>query len=361
MKLQQLIIIFLAIALPIILIVSLFVGLQVDTAVKKSKYNAALINAAHETVVAFQLNTVGDKYSSAADTKIRDIEASLNVFSSSLATSFGATGSSKSTMMSYVPALCFTLYDGYYIYTPTKTWDSNVFRHELKSYVYYSKQYTNYNRTRVLNINYSLDNYVAVYYYKGNEYESRAGYLEVEPNNKDEFLKNLDENAKKYYNEAWEFTKWFNTVVKEIENDPENGNIADILQITRTNGNSALPKAETAFNSEKYDVIKNSITNNLIQAMYIYGRNADRDFQMPELTGDDWNIILNNTCFIAFMQGIPVGTTVYNDYTIAVSTENKESVSENTIYYMGEDGSYHRAWCPELKGDKIIRLQQNQI
>lgn len=356
MKLQQLIIIFLAIALPIILIVSLFVGLQVDTARTKSKYNAALIDAAHDTVVAFELNTTDDRYSTSADTKIRDIEASLNVFSSSLATSFGMTGSSKSTMMAYVPALCFTLYDGYYIYTPTKSWDSDTFQHELKSYVYYSKQYTNYNRTRVLTINYSLDNYVAVYYYKGEEYQSRAGYIEVEPNNKDEFLKDLSDNAKNYYNEAWNFTDWFNKVVGEIGTDPENGNISEILQVTRTNRNSALPRAESAFNSEKYEVIKDTITNNLIQSMYIYGKNTNHDFQMPELTGDDWDMILNNTCFIAFMQGIPVGTTTYNDYTIAVSTENKESVSPNAIYYMGEDGSYHRLWCPHLKGDKITRI-----
>lgn len=58
---------------------------------------------------------------------------------------------------------------------------------------------------------------------------------------------------------------------------------------------------------------------------------------MPELTGEDWDMILNNVCFIAFMQGIPVGMTTYNDYVIVASSENKEIASENLIYFVNED------------------------
>lgn len=80
MKLQNLIIIFLAIALPVIIILSVYVELQVDTAALRANYNDYLVNAAHETVVAFQLNTSNDKYATVSDTKRRDVEAAMQVF-----------------------------------------------------------------------------------------------------------------------------------------------------------------------------------------------------------------------------------------------------------------------------------------
>jgi len=120
MKLQNLVIIFLALALPVIIILSVYVNYQVDTAALRERYNDALLNAAHETIAAFQINTTNDEYSDVADSKMRDIQAALNTFGETLATEVGASGSSRSIMMAYVPALVFTLYGGYYIYSPTE-------------------------------------------------------------------------------------------------------------------------------------------------------------------------------------------------------------------------------------------------
>lgn len=361
MKLQNLIIIFLAIALPVILILSIFVELQVETAMIKANYNDYLVSATHETVVAFQINTLNNKYSSVSDTKIRDIEAAINVFSSSLANSFGRTGSSKSYMMAYVPALVFSLYDGYYIYSPTEKdwrtdtakWQDIPLKHELKSYVYYSKEYK--NGDNVLTVNYSLDNYVVVYY-KGKDidgksvYVSKAGYLEAIPNelNKEKFLNSLGDNtSKKYYIDAWAFTKEFNGIVQRLGDS----SVYDKLKID--DNNLALPRVSSNFNDEKHDVIKQKVISNLIPAMSIYG------YEMPELTDTDWDLVLNNVCFIAFMQNMPAGTTTYNNYEIAISTENKEMINENDIYFVNTKkdlvngkvqivGSYHRIWCQEL-------------
>ena len=346
MKLQNLIIVFLAIALPIIIVLSVYTGLQVKTASLKSQYDSYLIDAAHETLIAYQMNTKNDEkeYTTIQDTKIRNIEAALNVFPSSLATSFGATGSSKSNTMTYIPAVLLTLYDGYYIYTPTKTADNGTFSHELKPYVYYTKEYT--KGSRIVTINYSLDNYVAVYYYTGNTYESRAGYLEIDG---EIDISELDNNAKKYYQDAYAFTNWYNDIVVSM----------GLNNLKIQNGakrNSALPGETSSFNDEKYEVIKNSITNNLSQAMYVYGRQTPQKFQMPELTGEDWDTVMNNVCLIAFMQGIPVGITEYNNYVIAISTENNDYVNEKSIYYINEGvpgGFYHRIWCTHLNKDNI--------
>jgi len=359
MKLQNLTIIFLAIALPIILILAFYVGLQVDTARNKAKCNDYLINAAHETMVAFQLNTTNNKYSTVSDTKIRDIEAAINVFSSSLATSFGRTSASNSYIMTYVPALVMTLYDGYYIYSPTeKNWENNdgkwkdiPLKHELKSYVYYSREYKNGNK--VLTINYSLDNYVVVYFYDKTQgtYESKSGYLEIIPNELEEtgFINGLsDDTAKKYYNDAWEFTYWYNNIVNNM-------NYEDKEKLMINSNNSALPGETSKFNDEKYEVVRDRISSNLIPAMSIYG------YEMPKLTPSDWDLIYNNVCFIAFMQKMPIGTTVYNNYTIAISTENKETANANDIYFVNTkldetgnevaSGSYHRIWCPHLEAN----------
>lgn len=379
MKLQNLILIFLAIAIPVILILSVYIGLQVDTVTTREKYADALINAAHEAMLAFQLNTTsekyGDKQGNVADVKIRDIQGALNVFSSSLATSFGMTGATKKNTMAYIPALVFTLYDGYYIYSPTEAewevetektsgtikikedgerkWEQIQTKHELKAYTHYVKEYVNGEKRLV--INFTLDNFVSVYYYDKNrkEYESRAGHLEIIPvdSRKNAIIEENGgtEEVKKYYEDAWKFTKWFNDKLDKLGTDE----VKEMkIEEIGTKKNSALPNEPSDFNSVKYDVIKNSITKNLIQSMYISG------YEMPELRGEDWDLILNNVCLIAFMQGIPIGTTRYNDYTIAVSTENKETVRGTDFFFIGEggqtDGRYHRIWCEYLKGDKIV-------
>ena len=345
MKLQNIIIIFLAIALPVIIILSVYVSYQVDTARLRSRYDDILINSSHEAMLAFQMNTANNQYSNIADKKMRDIQGAFNIFASSLATNVGQTGSSNNYMMAYVPAMAFTLYDGYYISIPTdrlwvpdsedqdnSTWQEIDQNHEMKSYVYYSKQYSNANKTKILTINFTLDNFISAYYLDVNnnhEYQSRAGYLEAVPENKqaffDEIDANNDEEVKKYYNEAWEFTDWFNGILDKLALQE----VKDKLKIQEgVNQNIALPEASSDFNSEKYDVIKSSLTKNLEQAMYLAGE------QMPEFTGHDWDLILNNICFISFMQRIPTGTTVYNNYCITVSTENKETIRGNDLYFV---------------------------
>ncbi len=249
MKLQNLIIIFLAIALPVIIILSVYINYQVDTATLKSKYSSALINAAHESITAFEMNNINDTYANVTDTKIRDIQAALNVFSSSLARGFGVSGASKNTTMAYVPAVVFTLYDGYYVYAPTDAawkmqeennedtiyddewdWEKISTDHELKSYVHYSKEYASEgSKHKIVTINYTLDNYITVFYNNETEgkYFSRSGYLELRPNNEEEFLNSLgagevSDNARNYYKGAWNFTDWFN---REVVEDSRNRRI----------------------------------------------------------------------------------------------------------------------------------------
>lgn len=411
MKLQNLVVIFIIIALPVILVLSAFVSYQVDTARLKAEYTNKLLNATHDTVTTFQLNSTNNKYSTISDSLIRDIEGAINTFETSLATNLGYPGATSSAM-SFVPALVFTLYDGYYIYTPTLN-ESGHFEHTLKPYVYYTKEYTDGNISVV--INYTLDNYVSVYYFNKSEnaYESRAGYLEVLARNQNsnglykntstgeikynkiiiprdeelyentyaynlervgenDYVKNwtiqdktsVSQSAYNYYSEAYDFTVWYNNIIDKLSGSTEkNAKNKENLKITENNVPYA--KKTSKFNDEKYNVIETSLVNNLVQAMHAFSTYIDSDFQMPELSGEDWDKILNNVCVISFMQGIPCGTTVHNDYVILPSSENEQFVNENSIYYIAFDNTigsyesgknymYHRIGCSELKGQHII-------
>ncbi|MDO5555302.1 MAG: hypothetical protein Q4G09_01190, partial [Clostridia bacterium] len=123
MKLQGLTVIFIIIALPIILVLSYYISLQIDTINMQAVYNRKLLDSTKEAIEAFEINTVewNEAFSTVADSKRRDIMASINTFTTSFANNIGIAGSSKEQLLTYIPAIAYTLYDGYYIYSPTET------------------------------------------------------------------------------------------------------------------------------------------------------------------------------------------------------------------------------------------------
>ena len=123
MKLQNLSVIFIIIVIPLILVVSYYISLQVDTLNMQAAYNTKLLESTKEAIDAFEINTVewNSEFSQTADSKRRDVTASINTFISSFANNIGVGGTSKEYISAYIPAIAYTLYDGYYIYAPTDT------------------------------------------------------------------------------------------------------------------------------------------------------------------------------------------------------------------------------------------------
>ena len=117
MKLQHLAVIFVIIIVPISLVMASYIQNQIDAIAMQTDYDRTLISATYDAVKAFQLNTVNNKYSNISDSKIRDIEASVNTFYNSLISSMLEYAISIDDLQAYVPAMLFTLYDGYYIYS----------------------------------------------------------------------------------------------------------------------------------------------------------------------------------------------------------------------------------------------------
>ena len=137
MKLQGLAIIFIIIILPISLVFASCTQARVETISLQTTYDSKLNDATHDALKAYQLNNFTSDTSDLANSKIRDIEASVNTFFNSLATNFSSLGYTKTTLQNYVPALVYTMYDGYYIYSPYKnTWSGqNVPNQESGTYV----------------------------------------------------------------------------------------------------------------------------------------------------------------------------------------------------------------------------------
>lgn len=376
MKLQSMAVIFAIIVIPMTLILSAYIGIQIDTQSLLQSYNTKLLDATHDAVVAFQLNTIDNNYVANSDSLRRDVKASINTFFTSLATNLGTPGANISYITQYIPALVITLYDGYYIYSPIETEYTTLdgelktkYEHALKPYIQYSARYVDGMSNIV--VNYSLDNYITVYGYMNGEYISRSGYL-IALNDVSDDGRNYkgititDNDAIQYYKEAKKFTNWIinnsfggKKIVDIVR--PRNavksdgtvysefvGNSVRVLDVTQA-GND--PESENAdFQGHKREIMRESIQSNLNNAIYTYNQHTtvSNDFRMPILTEQDWDKILKNVNIISFMQGMPVGTKIYNNYTIVTSTKNKQYVSKDAIYFIA-NGYYHKIDCPILK------------
>ena len=121
MKVDGLGVVLAIILLPIILVVTYYVQMQVDTIATENAYNTKLLDATYDAMSAFEINTANEDLSSNADSMRSIILASNNVFFNTLATNFGVSNANKETLRPYIPAILYTMYDGYYIYSPTVT------------------------------------------------------------------------------------------------------------------------------------------------------------------------------------------------------------------------------------------------
>ena len=109
MKIQHIAIIFVLIIVPISLIMASYIQNQIDAITLQTAYDANLINATHDAMKAFQLNTTNNMYSSISDSKIRDIQASVNTFYNSLNTSMAQYAQRAKDLEAYYASKSFAL------------------------------------------------------------------------------------------------------------------------------------------------------------------------------------------------------------------------------------------------------------
>lgn len=207
MKIQELAIIFIIIILPISIVLSVYTQYQVQAINTQTQYDEKLTSATYDAIKAFQINAEDDVVGSdIMNSKLESLEASIKTFRNSLISAFGLNGYTEEDMNTYIPALVYTLYDGFYIYSPynntnyryeeAKDKDGNTKLDEngnivydtnkpiegngkniygLKPYISYSCRYKRENIDVV--ITYSLDNYITVQGKINDVYYNKSGYL----------------------------------------------------------------------------------------------------------------------------------------------------------------------------------------
>lgn len=169
MKLQGLAVIAIIIILPMTIILSSYSQSQIKTLQLQTQYDSKLQNATYDAIKAFQLNMSNSSTSDLANSKMRDIKASVNTFYNSLASHFNMVGYGKDVLQNYVPAIVYTLYDGYYIYSAydntldaeDKFDENGESIYGLKPYIYYSCRYKPNDNSDFV-ITYSLDSYITI-------------------------------------------------------------------------------------------------------------------------------------------------------------------------------------------------------
>lgn len=452
MKIQNLAVIFIIIILPISLILTAYVQNQVKTLELQMNYDLKLTQATYDAVKAFQLNTVNSSTSDLANSKLRDIKASVNTFFNSVATQFNLSGYNKDILKTYVPALVYTMYDGYYIYSPFtntiqeedngSTYKNGDKISDLKPYIHYSTRYVKGGIDVV--ITYSLDNYITVkgiiddlavneagylldnidvensssnkvkyrgveittellqeynakfssvdgitatgenipytynkingvkYYKDGDEWFSIINGTKYKQNTKYE---EINDAGQRYYREAKDFTAWVRDKLGSLRPsdavDEEGKKLVENDSNTKTSSlfnhdykifeEGDIEDPNSNFNQHRAAVIRYSIEKNLSIAIANYNdySNVTTNFQMPTLTEEDWEKILNNVSVISFLQGLSIGGKVYNGYSIVTNTKTEEVVNTDAIYVTTDDGEYHRATENGLKSKNIEKAFMN--
>lgn len=457
MRIQDLAIIFIIIILPISIVLSVYTQNQIQTVSIQTEYDTRLTAATSDAIKAFQINTINSSTSDLANSKIRDIEASVETFKDSIKSVFGLNGYTEDEMDSYIPALVYTMYDGFYIYSNYNNQNytglnqdgENVYG--LKPYISYSARYTTASIDVI--ITYTLDNYITIQGMINDRYYNESGYLidgieydgttvkyngitiesellyenlpainglnasknypyirfngtkyyydednsrvfyflngkmvehvqgtaEVPNetfNSYHELIMNND-FARRYYIEAYEFTNKIKTgelsALKDLRyedamdytiNDdgdtvytnlyPDDNTVIFDFNSGSDDVSNNIECQSSNFNQHRLQIIKNKIRTNLAIAVANYNSNQSVQFQMPELSEEEWSHIMKNISLISFVQGLDIGGKIYNGYTIVNNSESKEVVREDNIYIIGNDGFYHRI------GDRYL-LDENNI
>lgn len=175
MKLQNLTIIFIIIIMPIILVLSAYNKMQINTIKMQTYYDAKLTEAVYDAIKAYKINIRNNPYSIHEASRKRDVEASNQAFFTSLTTALGVGGYGENYVKPYIPAIIYTLYDGFYMYTPAFNEKTQEYNHMLKPYITYSARYK--KGTTDIIVCYTLDNYLTIIGTVEGEYVNKAGYL----------------------------------------------------------------------------------------------------------------------------------------------------------------------------------------
>lgn len=414
MKLQHLTVLFIILIVPISLVISSYMNNQIEAIKIQTAYDNNLVNATYDAVKAFQINTTNNKYSSISDSKIRDIEASINTFYNSLNTSMLEFSQAAKDLQLYTPAILFTLYDGYYIYSSFDNvysttgeeenekvhidLDSNKYQNGLKPYVYYSAKYKLLSGNIIV-VNYTLDNEITVYGDFGGTdgYVTKSGYLInpndvtimnedrkelkydgvlIKPEELEEHLITLDENGIPYegdYHYIFYQNKkiyedgdgtgnyfWYDNYMKTPVNDPDIKAYLDSTKAYSSNGKIIMSTSAYDYYAEA-KVFSNWVVKNL-------GSIKQSDLVKNEdgitTIGNDEKYLSENTGNVPIFDTTKnnnnpmVSDSVFNNHRLAVIRKSIET-NLNTVISAYHSTTLYDYAMPIMSDDDWYRILNN--
>lgn len=296
MKITDLAIVFVIIALPFFVITGFRLDDQKTASRLEMKYDAALRTAVQDAAKMLSMNEKQDYEAQYQSDKYfrANKEMAVDTFFKTLELNFGIRDDpiARGALRAYIPALVIVDYDGYYIYS---------FEEFIgKDGAVHSKQLFSPKKP--------------------------YGYADAEGNS---FAFTLDSHVRVY--EAG--TKSWHEGIQ-----------------TDLSGSAAISLLQNAehFEQVRQRVIVDAIEQDLARIMNKHNRVATRYgitymFTLPYIPREEWNNTINDIGIIAFMQGIPVGDQAYNNYALG----GGRLVRKPVIYGIIENGIkyYYRSDC----------------
>lgn len=330
MKLESLIIIFVILVMPMTMVLKEYVDNKIEILETEMSYDTKLFNSTADAIKAYQLNNVNNALGDVTNERIEGIEAAVNTFYNSLASNFNYTGYNSSVMDEYVPAVVFTSYDGYYIYSPynnalTDVADDQVdtsysekgeLTNGLKPYVSYSSRYTTTDGKIDVVITYTLGNYITIQGKTANNaYVYDYGYLYTIAGSKND--EGIFKDGETYWYNGVQFTANDTEELKEkIPSTDPNSLALEEYSYVKINGKKYYLDENyytDRTGTTDLDVNGTTITFNNSSAIFFISEDGSRNYSQTKGYSSS-NYTTDNETFLAYYMAIKYNKSAYEYY-----------------------------------------------
>ena len=367
MKISGLALLAIIIILPMAILLNSYASNQIKTIDLQVSYDSKLQSATYDAIKAFQLNMANSTTSDIANSKIRDIEASVTTFYNSLAGNFKMSGYGEDVLKNYVPAIVYTLYDGYYIYSAydnkldestinsledDSTYSDGQEINGLKPYIYYSCRYKRGQDDFV--ITYTLDNYITIQGVIDGENVNDSGYLLTGVNKVGDnyTYRGITIGVEDGKNEGLSQKVYIPNETEKI-NDPETNTITTVEKYNPTDFENKIYVQDNQAQNQLAGWIVKYPFKKINGAKYYVGNitgNGEEVFSMindeilPQNNKTVDSIINNDNAVNFYKEAYEFKDRVLNDYNLgdlstedAVDVEGNRYTDENTPFTIKRD------------------------
>lgn len=326
MKLESLIIIFVILVMPMTMVLKEYVDNKIEILETEMSYDTKLFNSTADAIKAYQLNNVNNALGDVTNERIEGIEAAVNTFYNSLASNFNYTGYNSNVMDEYVPAVVFTSYDGYYIYSPynnvltdvpddqvdTSYSEKGELTNGLKPYVSYSSRYRTSNIDVV--ITYTLGNYITIQGTIGSQYVYDYGYLYSIANSDTDEGIYYDSSDSSYSYNGVKFTNTDTEELKEkIPSTDPNSLALEEYSYVKINGKKYYLDEDYYTDRGNGDVTYGGETFKAGSAIFFIDQNGARNYNQTKGYSTS-NYDTDNETFLAYYRAIKKNKSAYEYY-----------------------------------------------